>query len=705
MGQLVKPEVFLTGFTEIHEPGVKAYLEKTKQMDFWDDYLAARVAGISGGESLCSMYAKLCYKSLVVGKNANVSKVRSVKANLESCFDTGHGSVFEHCNINFLVTDCSRVYCYEQGTEVYTNSGWKKIEDLTVADELLTLNPDTRKAKWQTPASVHSFDYDGKLLGWKTGQMVSPGMTPDHLLWAARVNPRRARGLSLAENVALYSEKVPISEVFRKPIVIDHEVSFAAEDDREQFQIGEHTYDAYRLMEWLGWMATDGTFSVERPNQCVINQSKVGNLPALHSLMSELFGSRWRHHGPYSDSRIEYFPYSDSRIEYFTISDGELSAWAKQMIGPNNKERHFVTDLFNLSRRLLRGFFAAAMSGDGTVHHSNGHQALYCETEHAAGQWQVLLGRLGLCANVRKDDRSGVTRDFRDGIIRHTKPSWVVSVSRKSVSIIKTQHFWEEDYHGKVYCPKTQDGIIYVRCHGLAFWCGNTHEQVRQRAGWAYSQTSGRYCRLDSIDLVWSNLLNPVKDLWLEGLSCIEDLVYLTECKLGLRKPNPKFPHAPAEAGLTAKPNESKCLAAWANIPAGTLREDLKWVPDDSFNFDKRKAITSAIRRIAPNGQANEIGMTANIRALRHVVQLRTAPFAETEIRDIFGQVFNLTRAKFPTLWYKSRTKIVDDLLWVYGMKSNPYDIDAGDPKALEFWTTESLQGELAKRADAALKA
>lgn len=42
MGQLVRPEVFLTGFTEIYEPGVKAYLEKTKQMDFWDDYTKAR---------------------------------------------------------------------------------------------------------------------------------------------------------------------------------------------------------------------------------------------------------------------------------------------------------------------------------------------------------------------------------------------------------------------------------------------------------------------------------------------------------------------------------------------------------------------------------------------------------------------------------------------------------------------------------------
>ncbi len=119
---------------------------------------------------------------------------------------------------------------------------------------------------------------------------------------------------------------------------------------------------------------------------------------------------------------------------------------------------------------------------------------------------------------------------------------------------------------------------------------------------------------------------------------------------------------------------------------------------DNSFNFDKRKAITSAIRRIAPNGQANEIGMSVNIRALRHTVQLRTQRFAETEIRDIFGQVYNLTKARFPTIFYKAKERIVDDLIEVYGMRTQPYEIEAGDPKALQFWDTESLQTELASR-------
>jgi len=224
-----------------------------------------------------------------------------------------------------------------------------------------------------------------------------------------------------------------------------------------------------------------------------------------------------------------------------------------------------------------------------------------------------------------------------------------------------------------------------------------THEQVRHRSGWAYSQTSGRYCRLDQIDLVWSDLLDPVKELWLKHLGATEDLVYLTECKLGLRKPNPKNPSAPPEAGLLSEANLE--ASAWDRAEAVSLVvAGVRWVPDDTFNFDKRKAITSAIRRIAPNGQANEIGMTCNIRALRQVVQTRTARFAETEIRDIYAQVYHLVSARFPTIFHKAKTRIVDGLPEVYNMRLQPYEIEAGDPKALEFWGAEALRAELAKR-------
>jgi thymidylate synthase (FAD) len=240
-------------------------------------------------------------------------------------------------------------------------------------------------------------------------------------------------------------------------------------------------------------------------------------------------------------------------------------------------------------------------------------------------------------------------------------------------------------------CHDTGHGSVFehVNLNFVVTDCSRvyTHEQVRHRAGWAYSQTSGRYCRLDQIDLVWSKLLDPVKDLWLKTIENIEDTVYLSECRLGLRKPSDTFPNAV----------DTDCIVAREGSFAEKA-EQLRWVPDNSFNFDQRKAITSAIRRIAPNGQANEMGMSVNIRALRQTVQLRTAKFAETEIRDIFGQVYNLTKSRFPTMFYKARERIVNDLPEIYGMRTQPYEIEAGDPNALRFYQLSDLQKEIESR-------
>ena len=49
----------------------------------------------------------------------------------------------------------------------------------------------------------------------------------------------------------------------------------------------------------------------------------------------------------------------------------------------------------------------------------------------------------------------------------------------------------------------------------------------------------------------------------------------------------------------------------------------------DDLPFSEKKKITSAMRRLAPIGLATNIGWSANIRAVRHVIEMRTAPGAE----------------------------------------------------------------------------
>jgi thymidylate synthase (FAD) len=246
-------------------------------------------------------------------------------------------------------------------------------------------------------------------------------------------------------------------------------------------------------------------------------------------------------------------------------------------------------------------------------------------------------------------------------------------------------------------CHDTGHGSVFEGC-GINFivtGCSRvlTHELVRHRVGTAFSQTSGRYCRLDEINLVWDSILDPVKDLFLGCVRTVEDTVYLAECKLGLRRPNPNWPDVPAEEYVRQR--EAIRLVGASRLDA----EDVRWVPDDSFDFERRKKITSAIRRIAPNGQENEIAFSVNVRALRHIVQLRTARFAEREIRDVFNQIYGQVRGKFPTVFYRARTRLVDDLLEVYGMRQLPYEITLDDPKALQLWDTPALQAELDRRA------
>lgn len=110
---MLRPKTFLLGFTTVDQDQLEAYLRYTDQVEFLAEFQETLATGVSPGEALCSVYAKICYKSLVLGKNKNVTKIRSIPDNFRNCMDVGHGSVLEHCWLNFITTDCSRVFTHE----------------------------------------------------------------------------------------------------------------------------------------------------------------------------------------------------------------------------------------------------------------------------------------------------------------------------------------------------------------------------------------------------------------------------------------------------------------------------------------------------------------------------------------------------------------------------------------------------------------
>ena len=146
-----------------------------------------------------------------------------------------------------------------------------------------------------------------------------------------------------------------------------------------------------------------------------------------------------------------------------------------------------------------------------------------------------------------------------------------------------------------------------------------THEIVRHRAGSAFSQESLRYVRLADIGFRVPPALEPLRE---RVLSIVEQL---------------------EEFQVSA---------------AAELRLDDAGVP-----FHVKKEVTSAMRRLAPIGLSIDIIWTANVRTLRHVIEMRTAEGAEEELRLIFDQVARLAQSEVPDLFQDFERR--DDGSWV----------------------------------------
>jgi thymidylate synthase (FAD) len=137
-----------------------------------------------------------------------------------------------------------------------------------------------------------------------------------------------------------------------------------------------------------------------------------------------------------------------------------------------------------------------------------------------------------------------------------------------------------------------------------------THELVRHRAGVAISQESMRFVRLTDIPMWIPDWAKKDSDLMLMVRVLVRNMEemqqYMTE-HFGLDEP--------------------------------------------SVPFAEKKAKTSFMRRFAPEGISTDIMWTANVRTLRHVIEARTDPGAEEEIRMVFGEVAKTMINECPELF------------------------------------------------------
>lgn len=73
--------------------------------------------------------------------------------------------------------------CYDETTEVLTRRGWLSFGDLTLNDEIATVNPASLQLEWQFPSEVIWRPYKGRMLHFADRNSFDLMVTPDHKMF------------------------------------------------------------------------------------------------------------------------------------------------------------------------------------------------------------------------------------------------------------------------------------------------------------------------------------------------------------------------------------------------------------------------------------------------------------------------------------------------------------------------------------------
>ncbi|MCK4658329.1 MAG: FAD-dependent thymidylate synthase [Phycisphaerae bacterium] len=170
--------------------------------------------------------------------------------------------------------------------------------------------------------------------------------------------------------------------------------------------------------------------------------------------------------------------------------------------------------------------------------------------------------------------------------------------------------------HGSVFEHATWNFIITGVSRSF------THELVRHRAGFGYSQLSQRYVDESVADFVEPDCIadhDELHEIWQSAVEYAQQ--------------------------------------AYVKLVDG-LEHTFEHVEDKTL---RRKMARQAARSVLPNATETKIFITANSRALRHFIELRANEHAETEIRKVASKICRILQQQAPNIFGDYRLEELPD--------------------------------------------
>ena len=336
--------------------------------------------------------------------------------------------------------------CFDYKTDILTNRGWQKFEDLKADDKVLSTNG--KESFYQPITRIIKQDYEGEMYELDTCSR-SFCVTPNHKMYVKLPNNKKDWHFKEIRNL------------YQKEILLKKTLNWEGKEQKT-IEIGKETFFMDDWLEFLGWFVSEGnTYHHKTAKTWWINISQsIEKNPKNVAQIKNLFKRMEIKAGLYSNNK-------------FVFGRADIAKHLNEHCGQGANNKKVPSYLKVLSPRQIKIFLDSYNKGDGYVL-KDGSRRFNTVSKQLADDVQELILKTGKSASISIRDNRGRTTWIQDHWATTNYLDYLIIEHKRTTLKYNTDELTKIDYKGKIYCVETPYHTIFVRRNGKCMWSGNS---------------------------------------------------------------------------------------------------------------------------------------------------------------------------------------------------------------------------------------
>jgi hypothetical protein len=368
--------------------------------------------------------------------------------------------------------------CHDEETEVLTNQGFKKFDEVIDFNknldgsftscikpgfEIGCFDSENEQLVYHKPLASHVYDYSGEMYCFN-GKKVDIKVTPNHrMFYSKKTNSSKVWGKWGEWNIAS-AKDLSDSTGYCK---FRSKIKWEGQDISSVNVIGKNIpIDDY--LKYIGYVLSEGSVSVS-DKRVDLYQMTNSMCYADIAKSNELFANNINKNFNNNIRKI-----GDNDLWTGRIYSKELAVFLKAEIGDRFYNKHVPRWVLELPADKLKILLKALVNGDGSVQKNKytTRYKYYTSSKQLADDVSEMVYKIGFVPNLYTTKRSE-SKEHREYVVGWSNSKF------GNFPDIRNRMIMREHYNGKVWCFTVPTGLFVTRRNGKITIQGNSAQYDR----------------------------------------------------------------------------------------------------------------------------------------------------------------------------------------------------------------------------------